>query len=102
MVPCQGITHVACSTSRWVLAWGDICATIADGLSYWEDVTHTLSAFVEVFPPSAGLLLQSHGLLLVQLILVHSGLIPDLQRGLAASLGQSPAAAKVSYSSLGC
>ncbi|CAL8461773.1 g1304 [Coccomyxa elongata] len=69
--------------------------SLLDGLSYWEDVTHTLSAFVEVFPPSAGLLLQSQGLLLVQLILVHSGLIPDLQRGLAASLGQSPAAAKM-------
>ena len=59
-------------------------------------MTHTLSAFVEVFPPSAGLLLQSHGLLLVQLILLHSGLILDLQRGLAASSDQSPAAAKVS------
>ncbi|KAK9909048.1 hypothetical protein WJX75_006462 [Coccomyxa subellipsoidea] len=69
--------------------------SLIDGLSYWEDVTQTLSAFVEAFPPAAGLLLQADGALLVQLTPLYSALIPELQRGLAAASEQTPAAAQM-------
>lgn len=58
-------------------------------------MTQTLSAFVEAFPPAAGLLLQADGALLVQLTPLYSALIPELQRGLAAASEQTPAAAQV-------
>lgn len=59
-----------------------------DGVMYWEDVTETLSAFVEAFPPGAGLIMQSKGALAAQLASVHDSLLPEIH----ASLASKPAA----------
>ena len=50
---------------------------------YWEDGAETLAAFVEAFPPSAGLLMQSKGAVVVQLASVHDNLLPDVNASLA-------------------
>ena len=54
-----------------------------DGIMYWEDGAETLAAFVEAFPPGAGLLMQSKGAVIVQLATVHDNLLPDVNASLA-------------------
>jgi hypothetical protein len=53
------------------------------------DVTHTLSAFIQAFPPAAALLLQGKGLLLIEAVPVYGELIPELHRALAAAPDQA-------------
>ena len=54
-----------------------------DGIMYWEDGAETLAAFVEAFPPGAGLLMQSKGAVVVQLANVHNNLLPGVNASLA-------------------
>ena len=59
------------------------CLYMPDGIMYWEDGAETLAAFVEAFPPGAGLLMQSKGAVIVQLASVHDNLLPDVNASLA-------------------
>ncbi len=61
---------------------------MADGVMYWEDVTETLAAFIEAFPPGGALLMQSKGAMAVQLASVHDSLLPQVH---ASMSGASPA-----------
>ena len=63
-------------------------------MMYWEDGVETLAAFVEAFPPGAGLLMQSKGAVVVQLASVHDSLLPDVN----ASLAKLPSAVTISVS----
>ena len=51
---------------------------MADGVMYWEDVTETLAAFIEVFPPGGALLMQGKGAIAVQLASAHDVLLPQV------------------------
>ena len=61
---------------------GFLC--MPDGMMYWEDGAETLAAFVEAFPPSAGLLMQSKGAVVVQLAAAHDNLLPEVNASLAS------------------
>ena len=65
-----------------------------DGMMYWEDGVETLAAFVEAFPPGAGLLMQSKGAVAVHLAAVHDNLLPNVD----ASLARLPSAVTVPVS----
>ena len=60
------------------------CLCMPDGIMYWEDGAETIAAFVEAFPPGAGLLMQSKGAVVVQLASVHDNLLPDVNASLAS------------------
>lgn len=61
---------------------------MADGVMYWEDVTETLAAFIEAFPPGGALLMQSKGTIAVQLASVHDSLLPQVHASIS---GAAPA-----------
>lgn len=71
----------------------DLVASLSDASAYVLDAAITLLAFVEVYPPAAGLLLQAQqGDLLTLLASLYSQLLPAVRSALQAARASSAAA----------
>ena len=81
---CKLLFYHCAAYKHWLeQAHDDCCLCMPDGIMYWEDGAETLAAFVEAFPPGAGLLMQSKGAVIVQLASVYDNLLPDVNASLA-------------------